>query len=200
MPLAQLAARLVERPAAKVEREVAAKAMTPAQREAARTALTRGGSMAQDVLGIGVGGAKVTSAAKAAAKAAKKDVLPAQQRVVANHVAGHQREKFVEKLLKAIFPKEENFSVFREQYLRTRKGVIAIDKRTQESRRIDFVVFKGKELVRSLEVTSETVDKAQQLRKEMDIRKAGGNFLLHPETGRMVRIPAKLKTKVIRLA
>ena len=48
-------------------------------------------------------------------------------------------------------------------------------------------------------VTSEKVSKAFQLAKESRMRRAGGRYLAHPATGDRLRIPAEVKTTVIRL-
>ena len=164
-------------------------------RAAARHVFDNGGAAAKDVLGLGVG--KVHPAK--VARKAKPKALPVERRVLANQEAGHRRENAVAKMLRLLFPRNENYHVYREQYLRTKDGKIALDKRTHESRRIDFLVFRGRKPVRSLEVTSERVDKAAQLRKEADIRGAGGGYLLDPETHKLVKFPASLKTRVVRL-
>jgi hypothetical protein len=172
--------------------------LAPASRRAARRLLDEGGPAAQDILGLGIGGAAVSQAVRATRK--KAAVIPIEQRVVANHVAGHKRERLIERFLKAVFPSKERYRVLREQYLRTRKGEIAIDKRTKQSRRIDFVVLQGDEVVRSIEVTGSRVNKAAQLRKEADIRRAGGRYLFDPISQAVIRIPAAIKTTVFRIA
>jgi hypothetical protein len=166
-----------------------------AERKVGREMLSKGGRDAEALLGVDIGGAK---AAVRRGKA-KGKVLPMDERVVANHERGHRREKLVEKLLKALFPKEENFRVVREQYLRDRFGNIAIHDASQQSRRIDFLVLKGKEIVSSVEVTGEKVSKAAQLEKEMDIRKHGGRYVLDPKSHQLLRWPAGLKTRVVRI-
>lgn len=167
-----------------------------AERKVGRELFSKGGADAEALLGVDIGGAK---AAVKRSAGRKGKVVPIQERAVTNHVIGHKREKLVEKLLKALFPKEENFRVYREQYLRDRHGNIAIDQASHESRRIDFLVLKGKEIVSSVEVTGEKVSKAAQLEKEMEIRKHGGRYVLHPESGQLLRWPAGLKTRVVRL-
>lgn len=196
MSIAQTAARQIQRLVSREGKTALVDAATPKARQAARELFDDGGKMAQDVLGLGVTGAHP----RGVKAVAKKAAVPIERRAIENHKAGHRRERWIEKFLKAIFPKEENYRVFREQYLRDRKGRIAIDETTHQSRRIDFVVLQGKDVVRSIEVTSRTVDKAAQLRKEANIRKAGGRYLLDPDSGALIRIPAALKTKVVRLA
>jgi hypothetical protein len=198
MSLSTIASRPLQSLLQKANMRVAQETFAPATRRAARDLIAKGGAAAQDILGLGIGGAKVAKAARAIGR--KSAVVPIEERVVANHVAGHRREQMIERFLKAIFPSKENFRVLREQYLRTRKGVIAIDKRTSQSRRIDFVVLKGDKVVRSIEVTGKGVSKATQLRKEADIRRAGGRYLLNPTNHKVIRIPAEIMTTVFRLA
>jgi hypothetical protein len=120
-------------------------------------------------------------------------------RFATNRAAGDKREAIVETILSALFPKREGYVVKGEQYLRDRHGKIALDRETGQSRRIDFAVFKGSEVVKLLEVTSEKVNKAFQLAKEGRMRRHGGRYMLHPTTGERLRIPAEIKTAVIRL-
>ncbi|MDB5098645.1 MAG: hypothetical protein JWM80_3066 [Cyanobacteria bacterium RYN_339] len=166
-----------------------------AERKVGRELFTKGGNEAEALLGVDIGGAK----AALPRKRGKGHTMPTDQLMLANKARGYRREGIIEKLLKALFPKEENFRVYGEQYLRDRFGNIAIHDATHESRRIDFLVLKGKEIVQSVEVTGEEVSKAAQLQKEMDIRKHGGRYVLDPESGELLRWPAGLKTRVVRL-
>jgi hypothetical protein len=178
-------------------RGVAVGQLDRTERKMGRELLAKGGRSAEELLGVDIGGAK--AAVKRGATTGRKKVVPLQERAVTNHEIGHKREKLAEKLLKALFPKSENYQVYGEQYLRDRHGVIALHQESGQSRRIDFLVLKGKEIVQSVEVTGEKVSKAAQLEKEMDIRKHGGRYVLHPESGELIRWPAGLKTRVIRL-
>lgn len=136
---------------------------------------------------------------KAAAVPTTAPVGVAATRMVDNHAHGSRRERVVERLLLALFPKAQGHAIYREQYLRYRGGKIAVDPVTQQSRRIDFIVMKGKEIIRSIEVTSQRVSKALQLAKEKRMRQAGMTYLEHPVTRRLVRLPATVKTTVVRL-
>ena len=70
---------------------------------------------------------------------------------------------------------------------------------TGESRRkIDFEVIKDGEVVKSVEVTSETADKTAQLAKEERIRDAGGNYVVDRRTGELVRFAPDVQTEVVR--
>lgn len=133
------------------------------------------------------------------ARIASKKLVDDGARLANNRVKGSTREGIVESLLKVLFPAKEKYTVVREATLRDRHGRIALDQASQESRRIDFVVFQGDEVVRSVEVTSARVNKAEQLAKEARIRRHGGRYLLHPESHELVRVPAKVKTTVVRL-
>lgn len=167
--------------------------------------------VAADVLGTDV--ARLSGRAKALANLAvvpkgegKQLLFPFAEaaaddaaRFATNRAAGDKREAIVEAILAALFPKEQGFIVKGEQYLRDRHGKIAHDAVSGQSRRIDFAVFKDNRVWKLLEVTSEKVNKAFQLAKEARMRRHGGRYMLHPTTGERLRIPAEVKTTVIRL-
>jgi hypothetical protein len=167
-----------------------------AERKVSRELFNKGGRDAEALLGLDIGGAK--AAVKRTARR-KGKLVPIEQRVINNHTLGRKRERLVEKLLKALFPSDEGYRVYGEQYLRDRHGNIALHQASHESRRIDFLVLKGKEIVSSVEVTGEKVSKAAQLEKEMDIRKHGGRYVLDPKSHQLLRWPAGLKTRVVRI-
>jgi hypothetical protein len=66
-----------------------------------------------------------------------------------------------------------------------------------EARRIDFVVAKDGKVVDSIEVTSKTVDKTDQMDKEQHIREAGGNYI-KDSNGNLVEIPPDVQTRIER--
>lgn len=142
---------------------------------------------------------KPSATMKQAGTPAAKFVGDEAARLATNVTAGDKREAIVQAILSALFPKEQGFVVKGEQYLRDRHNKIAHDAVTGQSRRIDFAVFKGSRIVKLLEVTSEKVNKAFQMAKEQRMRRHGGRYLMHPVTGERVRIPAELKTMVVRL-
>lgn len=115
-----------------------------------------------------------------------------------NREDGANREELAFKELQREFPEEEGYKIEREQYLRDEDGNIVKDPVTGEARRIDFVVTKDGQAVRSVEVTSETAPKATQISKEGRIRDAGGNFIKDRETGQLVEIPKDIQTEVRR--
>lgn len=88
-------------------------------------------------------------------------------RAIPSKCAGLQRERYAEAVLKARYPSSR---VQPETYLLERTGRRAIDSRTGQGRRIDFVVIGNDRAARGFEITSQTADKRAQLRKEGNIR------------------------------
>ena len=88
-------------------------------------------------------------------------------------------------------------SVQREQYLRSKDGSIAKDPLTEEARRIDHVVIQEGEAVDSVETTSQTADKADQIAKEGRIRDNGGTYVRDRDTGKLVDVKDK-PTRIVR--
>jgi hypothetical protein len=82
--------------------------------------------------------------------------------------------------------------------LRDKDGNIVKDPVTGEARRIDFTITKDKEVVKSIEVTSETAPKEAQIAKEDRIRNEGGNFIKNRDTGQLVEMPEEIKTEIRR--
>lgn len=115
-----------------------------------------------------------------------------------NRVMGILREDAVYDELKKQFPEKEGFNIFREQYLRNKLGEIVKDSVTGTGRRIDFLVTKGNEVVKSIEVTSKEAPKEIQLDKEKRILEQGGTFIKDPMTGELIKFPLNIKTEVWR--
>lgn len=130
---------------------------------------------------------------------AKAEPQTLGERFTANRVAGDKREGIVEAILGALFPQKQGYVVRGEQYLRDRKLNIAIDQTSGQSRRIDFAVFKGDQILKLFEVTSQKASKVAQLAKESRMRRAGARWMQHPVTGERLRIPAMVKTELLRL-
>ena len=82
----------------------------------------------------------------------------------------------------------------------TLKGRLSRIPRQAKPARIDHMVLKDGEVVKSVEVTSKTADKTAQEAKEERIRDAGGNYVQDRSTGELVRFPAEVKTEVRRKA
>ncbi|MCH1640888.1 hypothetical protein MJ257_12300 [Paenibacillus timonensis] len=114
-----------------------------------------------------------------------------------NREHGDLREAAVHEELTQLYP-AENYEVIPEQYLRDSEGRIVKDVETGEARRVDFVVVKDGEVVRSIEVTSETASKDAQLAKEGRIREQGGEWIRNPETGELCRYGENVNTEVWR--
>ena len=109
--------------------------------------------------------------------------------VVKNKLDGIAREN---KVLEDLISKYGEKNVLREQYIRNKAGDIIIDPITKEARRIDFIVTKGDQVLRSIEVTAENVDKAAQIAKEgriLDVAKdMGGAFIRDISTGELFEL------------
>ncbi len=122
--------------------------------------------------------------------------LDKREQVVQNKLDGCQREEAVEKELEAKYPSPPN-EIIREAYLRDEHGNIIKDPDTNTARRIDFVVVRDGEVVKSVEVTSNTAAKDAQTSKEMRIRENGGNYIKR-EDGTLARFPDNLSTEIER--
>ena len=120
--------------------------------------------------------------------------------IEANRVSGAAREEAVASELTDRYPVENGYHIERECFLRDETGKITVDPNTGESRRIDFEIIKDGEVVKSVEVTSETADKTAQLAKEERIRDTGGNYIEDRRTGELVRFAPDVQTEVIRRA
>jgi len=116
-----------------------------------------------------------------------------------NRIDGSAREMAHEVLLNHEHPAEAGYSIHREVVLRNSDGTIAKDSVTGESRRLDFVVCKDGEIVRSDEVTSERAPKENQSAKEDRIREAGGNFIKDRTTGELVPFASSVRTQIVRM-
>ena len=115
-----------------------------------------------------------------------------------NRIFGAEREEVVGGELARDYPPETGNHIERECYLRNAEGEGVKDPVTGEARRIDFAVIKDDEVVKSVEVTSETADKTAQLAKEDRIREAGGNYIVDRRNGEIVPFAHGIKTEVVR--
>lgn len=116
---------------------------------------------------------------------------------IQNKIDGLQREAEVKKELEEKYPPEEGYKIISEAYLRDADGNIVKDPETGKARRVDFVVVKGGKVVDSIEVTSQTADKKDQLAKESRIRECGGNYVCD-NNGNLIEIPSSVHTRVER--
>ena len=116
---------------------------------------------------------------------------------IQNKLDGLAREKEVAQELEEQYPPEEGYKIIPEAYLRDKDGNIVKDPVTGEARRIDFVVEKDGKIVDSVEVTSKTADKTDQIAKENRIRENGGNYVRNSD-GELVKIPSDVHTRIER--
>ena len=127
-------------------------------------------------------------------------------RIELNRLDGALRQETVGYELIREFPTEQGFNVEAESYLRGQDGTIAKDPSVLETnglegtRRLDFVVIKDGQVIKSVEVTSELAPKALQIAKEDRIREAGGNFVRERITGELVPFAPGVRTEIIRRA
>ena len=132
------------------------------------------------------------------ASLAKKDVKEVGA-PIQNKIDGLRREAEVEAELNEQYPAEQGYAIKRERMLCNKDGTPAIDPKTGERRRLDYVVFKDGKVVDMIEVTSPTANKIGQSAKEMRIRENGGNYIKGPD-GKPVRIPNNIQTRIERRA
>ena len=135
--------------------------------------------------------------AVAARNEAKLNELP---QIEKNRISGATREVDVRGELAREYPTEAGYHIESECFLRDEEGRIVCDPQTGKARRIDFVVIKDGEVVRSVEVTSETADKKAQMAKEARIRKAGGDYIQDRRTGELVPFASGVTTEIVKRA
>ena len=117
--------------------------------------------------------------------------------LIKNKEDGNRREDEVKHELNDTYPESQGYTVIPEAYLRDDNGNIVRDPETGEGRRIDFVVVKDLKVVDSIEVTSRTADKQDQMAKEDRIKDIGGVYIRTPD-GQLCKIPSDLDTKIER--
>lgn len=120
--------------------------------------------------------------------------------VVRHKLEGLAREETV---MKDLFSEFGENNVLREQYIRDVFGKIIKDPKTNEARRIDFIVKKGNKVTHSIEVTSKFADKTAQNEKTARILKKaselGGAFIKDSSTGELIEFPLELVAEIWRL-
>jgi hypothetical protein len=115
-----------------------------------------------------------------------------------NRLAGQAREVAVASELETHFPVNGGFHIEPQCPLRSETGSVVFDPVSGESRRLDFVVMKDGQCMKSIEVTSPNADKVFQLAKEARIREAGGNFVRDRASGELVPFKSDVQTEVWR--
>lgn len=121
-----------------------------------------------------------------------------ESQIEANRISGAAREEVVGGELAREYPAENGNHIERESYLRNAEGHVVKDLETGEARRIDFAIIKDGEVVKPVEVTSETADKTAQMAKENRIREAGGNYIEDRRNGEIVPFGSGVKTEIVR--
>lgn len=115
-----------------------------------------------------------------------------------NRENGKNREVIADKELREEYTEKEGCKIHSEVYLRDENGSIVKDSFTGEGRRIDFVIDKNGEIIKSVEITSKTASKEEQIAKEQRIRAEGGNYIKDRETGELIKIPENITTEIKR--
>jgi len=121
-----------------------------------------------------------------------------KSQIEANRNDGAERELKAKGDIQKEFPEEKGYKIHSEVYLRDSEGRIVKDDETGSARRIDYLVSKDGEIVKSYEITSKSASKEAQIGKENRIRENGGNYIKDRETGRLMKIPENLKTEIRR--
>jgi hypothetical protein len=116
---------------------------------------------------------------------------------IQNKIDGLGREKTVHDELAKEYSNKEGYVITAEAFLRNSDGKIVKDPVSGEARRIDFVISKDGAVVKSVEVTSLTADKREQMNKEYNIRNNGGNYI-KDSNGELVKFPSNVDTQVER--
>lgn len=124
----------------------------------------------------------------------------AKDQVVINKAEGIRREEEVLEKLTSNYGEE---NVMREVYIRDCNSKIISDPETGVARRIDFMVLDGDNVIQSIEVTSNTAKKDEQIAKELRIinkaNENGGAYIKNRNTGELIRLPEDFKTEIVRL-
>ena len=136
-----------------------------------------------------------------AENAAKLDNIEKKAvQIIKNKADGIARE---EKVLKNLTKKFGEDNVIREAVLRDANGNWIHDLATGEARRIDLIVKQGDKVLKSIEVTSKSADKALQMAKEARIleqaKQLGGAFIKDPITGKLISFGDDIITTIERL-
>ena len=122
---------------------------------------------------------------------------PEVGRPIQNKIDGLRREAEIQAELEKQYPIKRGYAIVPEAYLRDAYGNIAKDPVTGTARRVDFVVVKDGNVIDSIEVTSKTADKTEQLAKETRIRNTGGNYIYDAD-GNLDAYPDNVRTRVER--
>ena len=162
-------------------------------------------TIARETVEAGVEKAAKEVAEEGAEKVAKEatersaESLDEMAQITKNKLEGTARE---EKVLEDLVSKNGKDNVIREALLRDKDGIPIKDPVTGEARKIDFIVTKGKKIIESIEVTSETASKTAQMAKENRIleeaAKHGGAFI-KDKSGELIEFTKDIITEIWRL-
>lgn len=122
-----------------------------------------------------------------------EDYVQRRQQLDQNRADGTRRQEQYRQEMADIYGEE---NVLTERFLRNANGDVVRDPVTGEGRRLNCVVVNG-QCGYAAEVTSPTVDERQQIRKETNIRNAGGIFVENPRTGELIEV--ENTSEIIRL-
>ena len=117
--------------------------------------------------------------------------------LIKNKLDGLEREQKVETELMEKYSAEKGSDILSEVYLRDKNGNIVKDSETGEARRIDFMVIRDGTVIDSIEVTSLSADKTDQIAKENRIRVNGGSYI-KDDNGNLIKIPDDVLTRIER--
>ena len=126
---------------------------------------------------------------------AKLNELP---RIELNRISGATREAAVRDELAHEYPTEAGYHIEGQCDLRSLAGKKVKDEATNEGRRIDFAVIKDGEVVKAVEVTSESADNAARTAREMRILGVGGNVIRDHKSGELVAFASGVSTEIVR--
>ena len=126
-----------------------------------------------------------------------KPIIKESKEAIKNKIDGCAREKEVGQELEQRYPLEKGYQIESEALLRNKDGDIVKDPVTGEARRVDFMVVKDGIVVDSIEVTSMTANKTEQIAKEQRIRDVGGNYIRKDDKS-LVEIPSTVHTRIER--
>ena len=192
----------VEAGAKKAIKETAEAGVELAVREAAEAGVE---TLTREMVEAGVEKAAREVAEEGTEKIAKEatehgaESLNKVEQMAKNRADGAARE---EKVLEELVTKNGKDNVIEQAYLRDKDGIPIKDPVSGEMRRIDFIVTKGKEVIQSIEVTSEKVNKAAQMAKESRIleeaAKRGGAYI-KDNCGELIEFTKDILTEIWRL-
>jgi len=111
--------------------------------------------------------------------------------LIKNKKEGMRREAEVLEVLKELHP---NARIEQESFLRDENGKSVKDPVTGTRRRVDFAIIENGK-AKTVEVTSLTADKDEQIAKEKRIINNGGKYIKNRETKEIIPIEGECELK-----